>query len=250
MTVYIHALREEGDVTYPATYLYVSGFLSTPSARRATEVVPDDAVWHKISIHALREEGDAISGFDLNASSAFLSTPSARRATSLAAFLFSSVTISIHALREEGDCKYMQQVYHQKNISIHALREEGDNITIILTTKDCYISIHALREEGDLHEGDVGVAGVRFLSTPSARRATLDGSAAMPCSCNFYPRPPRGGRHVLFELVRVAARISIHALREEGDLPARPVFYLVMRFLSTPSARRATCAAGQASSGT
>ena len=56
-------------------------FLSTPSARRATDNI---AVFFKtfcISIHALREEGDcgAVRGW-LRA------------------------TISIHALREEGDC--------------------------------------------------------------------------------------------------------------------------------------------------
>ena len=36
--------------------------------------------------------------------------------------------------------------------------------------------------------------------------------------CNFYPRPPRGGR--LSRAARLRARnpISIHALREEGDL--------------------------------
>ena len=38
------------------------------------------------------------------------------------------------------------------------------------------------------------------------------------CRCSyFYPRPPRGGR---LEAVRdyfLAIRISIHALREEGD---------------------------------
>ena len=56
------------------------------------------------------------------------------------------------------------------------------------------ISIHALREEGDLglrYEGDNAKV---FLSTPSARRATL-----------VYGRQRRG------------KLISIHALREEGD---------------------------------
>ena len=45
----------------------------------------------------------------------------------------------------------------------------------------------------------------------------------MRCVCgilgvqNFYPRPPRGGRPCAV-LARVCpARISIHALREEGD---------------------------------
>ena len=35
---------------------------------------------------------------------------------------------------------------------------------------------------------------------------------------DFYPRPPRGGRrHSLRELLQIGI-ISIHALREEGDL--------------------------------
>ena len=34
------------------------------------------------------------------------------------------------------------------------------------------ISIHALREEGDALEGDKTYDRVKFLSTPSARRAT------------------------------------------------------------------------------
>ena len=79
-------------------------------------------------------------------------------------------------------------------ISIHALREEGDAVAII-KIKDLKISIHALREEGDM----------------PPRRVARNRH-------NFYPRPPRGGRHVdLFGfLCRVG--ISIHALREEGDL--------------------------------
>ena len=60
-------------------------------------------------------------------------------------------------------------------------------------------------------------ADVRFLSTPSARRATAVRTACALLFCNFYPRPPRGGRP--FEKLRVKACFS---------------------FLSTPSARRAT----------
>ena len=58
------------------------------------------------------------------------------------------------------------------------------------------ISIHALREEGDTG------------SSPSMR-----------CGFYFYPRPPRGGRPIQDGLTRY-----------------------VKKFLSTPSARRATCA--------
>ena len=56
-----------------------------------------------------------------------------------------------------------------------------------------------------------------FLSTPSARRATR----------NLFD--------VLHEQV-----ISIHALREEGDICSLGYDQLVQIFLSTPSARRAT----------
>ena len=35
--------------------------------------------------------------------------------------------------------------------------------------------------------------------------------------CNFYPRPPRGGRRVTAEKAIALLDISIHALREEGD---------------------------------
>ena len=79
------------------------------------------------------------------------------------------------------------------------------------------ISIHALREEGDLglrYEGDNAKV---FLSTPSARRATL-----------VYGRQRRG------------KLISIHALREEGDCRGKRGTKGGKRFLSTPSARRAT----------
>ena len=57
---------------------------------------------------------------------------------------------------------------------------------------------------------------------------------------NFYPRPPRGGRPVFRARYAAAIPISIHALREEGDgLPCATLLWR-RRFLSTPSARRAT----------
>ena len=37
--------------------------------------------------------------------------------------------------------------------------------------------------------------------------------------------------------------ISIHALREEGDAEVEDQSVLILVFLSTPSARRATCSA-------
>ncbi len=122
----------------------------------------------------------------------FLSTPSARRAT------------QNRAAREKADRNF-----------IHALREEGDHFHGGLRG-GAVIFIHALREEGDLN----------CLTQPSF-------------TLRFYPRPPRGGRPDTTDkskqrmefLSTPSARegdaiaeddgewekISIHALREEGD---------------------------------
>ena len=102
------------------------------------------------------------------------------------------------------------------------------------------ISIHALREEGDdlLLVGDVLI--LEFLSTPSARRATGGGSGYRLAHQDFYPRPPRGGRHQLHALSAEVVVISIHALREEGDGSTFPTTTQPEKFRSTPSARRAT----------
>ena len=66
-----------------------------------------------------------------------------------------------------------------------------------------------------------GINAMRFLSTPSARRATaafLRDKDAVP---DFYPRPPRGGRPSIPEAGADLVDISIHALREEGDQKGR-----------------------------
>ena len=60
-----------------------------------------------------------------------------------------------------------------------------------------------------------------FLSTPSARRATLCGRSGHRPRDYFYPRPPRGGRHHNQQRGVASVQISIHALREEGDSFAR-----------------------------
>ena len=109
----------------------------------------------------------------------------------------------------------------------------------------------------------VALPGIlRFLSTPSARRATAghlhgpvpdwisihalreegDFSSHMDANraLNFYPRPPRGGRRGRSSNAQCPSKISIHALREEGDLGGLVDVQLVIGFLSTPSARRAT----------
>ena len=61
----------------------------------------------------------------------------------------------------------------------------------------------------------------------------------------FYPRPPRGGRLTSALPSPQKSGISIHALREEGDSTSISVAFAFLRFLSTPSARRATVQHGQ-----
>ena len=83
----------------------------------------------------------------------------------------------------------------------------------------------------------------KFLSTPSARRATAPCRHPSDRPNNFYPRPPRGGRHGEDRVPAILPDISIHALREEGDFRMPPSLYHSIPFLSTPSARRATSTA-------
>ena len=148
-----------------------------------------------ISIHALREEGDRFCADDIPL-----------------------YKISIHALREEGDLVYLSFCVLLVVISIHALREEGDLgqnmagqvLFVFLSTPSArratyassqrtgskMISIHALREEGDAVVKRPLQALVQFLSTPSARRATSSREPPQQVTGDFYPRPPRGGRHL------------------------------------------------------
>ena len=99
----IHALREEGDRYVARLGLRLNKFLSTPSARRATQSPQLHPPRQLISIHALREEGDLRAGCMAAGPQRFLSTPSARRATKREEKMLREVKISIHALREEGD---------------------------------------------------------------------------------------------------------------------------------------------------
>ena len=185
----------------------------------------------------------------------FLSTPSARRATIVHVVAQRVEDISIHALREEGDLKD-GKVTLTLEISIHALREEGDsslpgsppsrsdfyprpprggrrstngNVNI-----DGKISIHALREEGDGRNTICSRGHRRFLSTPSARRATKRLSRHSASNSDFYPRPPRGGRHANIRRRPRTNIISIHALREEGDGKGLPPVYAFWNFYPRP----------------
>ena len=190
----IHALREEGDAAAsfgcspslnfyprpprggrPASWSRAQRkpqFLSTPSARRATE-------W----------------GLTFDAINEFLSTPSARRATGIFPPAHSLSGNFYPRPPRGGRRKVLRDADRESTISIHALREEGDQIE-----RDLRILIKNFYPRPprggrpDLQE--VIRALVKFLSTPSARRATCSCRPQCTCWCYFYPRPPRGGRHL------------------------------------------------------
>ena len=218
-------------------------FLSTPSARRATRCRRSRRRWKRYFYPRPPRGGRHGNLCIGRCGKIFLSTPSARRATRVADLLEIGLDISIHALREEGDPELITKQEDTDAISIHALREEGDlrpcaapDLTLqFLSTPS------ARRATGFCfwmleHR-------IQFLSTPSARRATASCSPTPSNTKNFYPRPPRGGRptseggdaHGKRFLSTPSARratrrrpdkqiprrISIHALREEGDYNER-----------------------------
>ena len=152
--------------------LHIIVFLSTPSARRATAA---EIFWQelaKISIHALREEGDLLPCIrpPLVVQISIHALREEGDTSTLKMDLCSG--ISIHALREEGDLVLCAIGVSSENISIHALREEGDSMFSPPSAR-FQISIHALREEGDPRRGGCLRLDAQFLSTPSARRATI-----------------------------------------------------------------------------
>ena len=128
-------------------------------------------------------------------------------------------------------------------ISIHALREEGDPYPLGLT--DQQQNFYPRPPRGGRHKFPVAphptvyfyprpprggrlrmpaflFAVTAFLSTPSARRATWVCVSFFVAGQNFYPRPPRGGRLYKDDGLYFNGKISIHALREEGDPGREP----------------------------
>ena len=79
-----------------------------------------------------------------------------------------------------------------------------------------------------------------FLSTPSARRATSAPLLVMlPQKISIHALREEGDLWGMGQ-IQIAQAISIHALREEGDAPRTDFVTELVLFLSTPSARRAT----------
>ena len=115
--------------------------------------------------------------------------------------------------------------HHDLHISIHALREEGDAGSIFRCLQHGYFYPRPPRG-GRPNTTGAKAAWTLFLSTPSARRATSLLSIAQCGGADFYPRPPRGGRRLRHFIRYLIFTISIHALREEGDTSASWITFL------------------------
>ena len=238
VSISIHALREEGDSSPIFKKVAILNFYPRPPRGGRRGVCAGIVAPELISIHALREEGDCFWPAYTAPVRRFLSTPSARRATKGYAKRRPGSIISIHALREEGDpplpplAKPPTNFYprpprggrHHADVPTVKLHKflstpsaRRATSEIILQERLQHISIHALREEGDARRSVLTWKDMDFYPRPprGGRPGSTEPRAGR--EADFYPRPPRGGRH-----------------RPDAARQHRA------RFLSTPSARRAT----------
>ena len=256
----IHALREEGDALQPSLAGASFYFYPRPPRGGRRSFSRRTLGFFRISIHALREEGDVAADAELYVAEKFLSTPSARRAT-----------------RRSEQSRHVSAYFYPRP------PRGGRRLVLLISAGRIYFYPRPPRGGRRGQRRPQRPPG-KFLSTPSARRATAghlhgpvpdwisihalreegDFSSHMDANraLNFYPRPPRGGRHDTIGGQNVYTIISIHALREEGDATGIPSSKVLRdfyprpprggrprqrqqqtehgKFLSTPSARRAT----------
>ena len=162
--------------------------------------------------------------------------------------------ISIHALREEGDQRWQCAALPTLNFYPRPPRGGRPGQTRHSAWRGYF---YPRPPRGGRHLWYRVQEAMRiFLSTPSARRATVclgEVVAAIVISIHalreegdfppvllrgiyrdFYPRPPRGGRRADCSRSRRQAGISIHALREEGDSALWTLFRRPSNFYPRP----------------
>ena len=146
-------------------------FLSTPSARRATQQQERNGRHEGISIHALREEGDGAVPRGVYQKSDFYPRPPRGGRPGMPRPLRTVCGISIHALREEGDIGSLPP--GSRFTYFYPRPPRGGRPTTLQTrTKPRrYFYPRPPRGGRPSATGRLTVHS-RFLSTPSARRAT------------------------------------------------------------------------------
>ena len=193
VAISIHALLTEGDVKAKDSGNTILQFLSTPSSRRATRHYFFSRKAADISIHALLTEGDIFHRSTEEVEEAFLSTPSSRRAT------------YAHAHHQQFPAYFYPRPPHGGR-----------------PDRRRYFGGHIYFYPRPPHGGRLWDLHCCFFQI------------------HIYPRPPHGGRPCSSKPALYFFHISIHALLTEGDSTLTPSLSATIRFLSTPSSRRAT----------
>ena len=103
------------------------------------------------------------------------------------------IPISIHALREEGDRRTTPRQCQHKYFYPRPPRGGRHWIVQLVFDFTKFLSTPSARRATKTAASSTN--GNVFLSTPSARRATSCGLLSIFNQSHFYPRPPRGGRH-------------------------------------------------------
>ena len=146
----------------------------------------------------------------------FLSTPSARRATCSICLHEPVRKISIHALREEGDMWTLTLWTPQRYFYPRPPRGGRHKWQYTINSLLVFLSTPSARR-ATLSQPVPDTSKCVFLSTPSARRATGE-SAAVGIPSGFLSTPSARRATSASPLLQKDKKISIHALREEGDM--------------------------------
>ena len=171
-----------------------------------------------------------------------------------------AIAISIHALREEGDLTIPWYLRGEMDFYPRPPRGGRPPPSLLLSASRIFLSTPSARRAtrshkrypcpeqnfyprpprgGRLSTKGIPAAAFRFLSTPSARRATHRDGYLRRTKLYFYPRPPRGGRRVRLQDYQLGGDFYPRPPRG-GRLMCAVLWPSTSRFLSTPSARRAT----------
>ena len=222
LSISIHALREEGDNFLSATGAHRGGFLSTPSARRATLAVVCDC--KRLSNFYPRPPRGGRRGRPniIIFGAKFLSTPSARRATTSK---LPSTYTECQFLSTPSARRATAMSFHSATPTITFLSTPSARRATCRSASLWSMSDHFYpRPPRGGRRGSTKWASKfsNFYPRPPRGGRLIAAWSMLNVSPDFYPRPPRGGRPLPFRAYAMIWQISIHALREEGDVSGHP----------------------------
>ena len=216
-SISIHALREEGDAKICMRFSLPTNFYPRPPRGGRPELPANEFLDQRNFYPRPPRGGRRREPTPRTEAMQFLSTPSARRATRDCRNTRKVLYHFYPRPPRGGRLWYMIAQQWAIIISIHALREEGDDV---YAGGQCdHPNFYPRPPRGGRHFSRLWLFGTRqFLSTPSARRATRFVDTAVGTSLLFLSTPSARRATCPVILSNQVQPISIHALREEGDL--------------------------------